>query len=126
MRKHLAIFSLTHTEQVLNGTKVIELRASQKRIPPFSVVNIGDLVYIKPTGKEIIGQFKIKKIISFEGIIKEDWKIIESIYNEKLDLKNKEQIKYLTLIFIDQVEKFITPPVKIQKSDQRGWMVLNS
>lgn len=125
MTKHLAIFSQEHVLGLFDGTKTIEVRVSQKRIPPFGVVSIGDLVYIKPTGKEIIGQFKIKKIVSFEGISSEDWKVIESIYNQKLDLKNKQGIKYLTLIFIDQVEKFITPPIKIKKSDQRGWVILN-
>lgn len=134
MTKHLAIISKPVAEAILNGRKTIETRFSLHKIAPFGQVNIGDLVYIKPPGEEIIGQFTVKKVFSYEGLTPEDVDRIikdygdhissgDSVFDEEY-YHNKKNSRYGTLIFIDQSERFITSPVKIKKSDQRGWMVL--
>lgn len=125
MKKHLAIFSKEHTEDLFKGKKEIEVRVSQKRIPPYGAVNVGDLVYIKPSGSDVIGQFIIKKVISFEAPDKKDWGVIEDIYGQKVDKKTKDKAKFVTLIFMDQIEKFITSPIKLKKGDSRAWVVLS-
>lgn len=124
MKKHLAIFDKETIKQIFAGVKKVDGRFSQKKISPFGKVSIGDLVYIKPPGEEIVGQFRVKKVISLEGLDKDDWQLVRS-YIDEHHFKDKHDIKYCTLIFIDRVEQFITSPVKIQKSDQRGWMVLS-
>ena len=105
MVRHLAIFKGGGAENILSGEKTIESRFARRRIPPFGVVSAGDLVYIKPSGGDIIGQFKVRKVIF---------------------LDNGEQTKerYITLIFIGQSTKFITSPIKLKKKDLRGWVVL--
>lgn len=134
MKKHLAIFGKEAVEQILKGKKLVESRFSQKRIAPYNQVSVGDLIYIKPPGEEIKGQFKASKVIYFENLDEGDWKLIKETWGDKISIGTKElddkyfkahfDAKYGTLIFIDQVEQFITPPIKIQKSDQRGWVVL--
>lgn len=134
MRRHLAIFSPEAIEALLAGKKLVETRFSQRRIEPFAKVSIGDVVYIKPPGKEIVGQFKVKKVISFEGMEKEDWQLIKLKFGRQTFLGSKQRdgdffkkhqnAHFGTLIFIDQTEQFITSPVKINKKDLRGWMVL--
>lgn len=123
MKKHLAIFTKEEIKKIFSGKKNIDIRLSQKRISPFGRVNIGDIVYIKPPGEEVVGQFIVKKVISFEGLEIEDWKVLKSGYGVKdaFSLKNP---KFATLIFIDQVEQFITSPIKLEKKDLRGWVVL--
>jgi predicted transcriptional regulator len=135
MKKHLAIFSPEAAKQILEGKKTIELRLSQKKIAPFGEVSIGDLVYIKPAGREIVGQFRVKKVISIEGVEKEDLEEIQSKYGSSVSLGGQSpdrkfftshsSAKYGTVIFVSSVEQFITSPVKISKSDLRGWAVLD-
>lgn len=135
MRKHLAIFDLETIKIIFSGKKTIESRFSQGKIAPFGQINIGDLVYIKAPGKDILGQFKVKKVISFEGLDGVDWDMIKLKYGKGLTLGNKEKdrqffekhlnAKYATIIYIGQVEQFITSPIRIQKKDLRGWVVLD-
>jgi len=134
MSKHLAIMRKPAIEAILNGTKTIESRFSKRKIPPFGVISVGDLVYIKPPGEEIIGQFKAKKIIFYEGLVEKDLEDIFKEYGRHMEVgdkvedvryrQEKKQSFYGTLIFISRSERFITPPVKIKKKDLRGWMVL--
>lgn len=103
MKKHLAIFKGNGGEMILTGQKTIESRFSRAKIAPFGQISSGDLVYIKPSGKEIIGQFKVKKVVFID----------------------KANGKYVTLIFIGESSRFLTAPLKIPKKDLRGWVVLD-
>lgn len=134
MKKHLAIFSKSVITQIFAGHKTIESRFSQKRIPPFGDISVGDLVYIKESGEEIRGQFKVAKVLSFEGLDKKDWQLIQNAYAAELSLGSNEAdaayfkshaaARYGTIIFMDRVEQFITSPIKFTKKDLRGWVVL--
>ncbi len=127
MARHLAIFKGQGAEKILSGEKTVESRFSKRKNPPFGVVATGDLVYIKPSGKDIIGQFKVKKVIFYDGV---DASEIREKYGSKLAvdesywsyLSNKS---YATLMFIGTCSRFITSPVKLKKKDLRGWVVLS-
>ena len=128
--KHLAIFKGEAGENILSGKKTIESRFSRKKTVPFGQVSSGDLVYIKPSGKDIIGQFRVKKVIFFDGFEERDVKEIKLKYEREIVAdenywKSKESSKYLTLIFIGDSNRFITSPIKIPKKDLRGWVVLD-
>jgi predicted transcriptional regulator len=135
MRKHLAILSKTAIKRIFSGQKTIETRFSKHRIPPFGLISKGDLVYMKPPGEDIIGQFHVKKVFSYEGLTPTDVKKIFAEYREQISFGNIEEDKvyekqkqdshYGTLIFVDSSEQFITSPVRIKKSDMRGWMTLD-
>lgn len=126
MRKHLAIFSPRVTGEIFAGIKTIETRFSKNRIAPFGQVSIGDIVYIKPVGQEVKGQFIVQKVISFEGLDRENWDIIKKIYGQdQIYFQKHQDAKFGTLIFIARVEQFLTSPIKFDKKDKRGWVVLN-
>ncbi len=135
MKRHLAIFTPSVADQILNGKKTIETRFSKHKIAPFGVVEVGDLVLVKPVGQEIKGQFWVQKLISFQGLTKKDWELIKIHYGKDLSLGSQElddnffngknESVFGTLIFIGRVEKFLTSPVKIEKKDRRGWIVLD-
>lgn len=134
MSKHLAILSKVGIEAILSGKKTIEARFSQKKIAPYGSVLVGDTVYIKPPGGEIIGEFRVKKVFYYCGLESGDMADLLTRYGKQLSLGNRlEDIKYTqawakakygTLIFISQSDRFITSPVKIKKSDLRGWMTI--
>ncbi|MDO8570594.1 MAG: hypothetical protein Q7R97_03340 [Candidatus Daviesbacteria bacterium] len=129
MRKHLAIMDRATIDKILSGKKIIETRFSLHKIAPFGVVSSGDLVYMKASGGEIIGQFRVKKVFFFEGFDQKDFFDLKKRYEKEINAdenywNNKKDCKFGTLIFISESERFITSPIKIKKSDQRGWMVL--
>lgn len=128
--KHLAIFKGEGAEKILSGKKTIESRFSNRKNPPYGVISAGDLVYIKPSGKDIIGQFRVKKVIFFDGLEVGDVGEIKEKYGKALAVdeeywKGKEKASYGTLIFIGEVDPFLTAPIKIPKKDLRGWVVLS-
>lgn len=130
MKKHLAIFKGGAAEKILSGEKTVESRFSKRRNPPFGVISSGDLVYIKPSGGEIIGQFRVKKVFFFNGLTLSDLNDLRKNYEKHLAVdeaywKGKEISKYVSLIFIGNCTRFITSPVKIPKKDLRGWVVLD-
>lgn len=129
MKKHVAIFNGSAAEDILSGKKTIESRFSVSKIVPFGIVSAGDIVYIKPTGAPIIGQFKVGKVIIYDGLTKVDVLEIKKMYGAKIAAddrywENKADSKYGTLIFISQSNRFLTPPIKFTKKDMRGWVVL--
>lgn len=126
----MAIFKGKAGELILSGQKRVESRFSKVKTVPFGMISSGDLVYIKPSGKEIIGEFRVKKVIFFDGISPEDMAGIQKEYEKDLAADkaywtNKTNSKYGTLIFIGDSSRFITSPVKFPKKDLRGWVVLD-
>lgn len=134
MKKHIAIMDKPTIEAILQGKKTIETRFSKNKIVPFGVVSTGDLVFMKPPGGDVIGQFRVKKVFSFQGLTPEDIEKIFQDYGEKIFigdkegdekyLKNKKDSLFGTLIFISASERLITSPVTLKKRDMRGWVVL--
>ena len=119
----------TTIEAILGGVKTMETRFSLHKIAPFGQIGVGDVVYMKSPGGEIVGQFKVKKVIFFEGLELGDLDKLSDLYKKEISAggvywEKKKDAKFGTLIFISESERFITSPIKIKKSDQRGWMVL--
>lgn len=116
-------------EAILNGKKSIETRFSKAKIAPFGVVSRGDLVYLKPPGEEVMGQFRVRKVFFFEGLDLSDLSDLKQKFGKQINAEekyweDKKDSNFGTLIFIGDSERFITSPVKVKKRDMRGWMVL--
>ena len=135
MKAHLAIFSKEVISQIIHGTKTVESRFSKHRISPFGEVDVGDHIYMKVSGGDVVGRFVAKKVIYFENLEEKDWQVIKTAYGKSISwgdskqldkfFKEKSQSSYGTLIFIDQVEQFIASPIKIEKKDRRGWVLID-
>lgn len=119
MKRHIAIFKNGDEELILSGKKTVEVRFSKNKAVPFGQVSSGDLVYIKPVGKDIIGEFRVKKVLSFDGLDEVDLKEIKDRFGQ-----DATDAKYATVIFISESSRFITSPIKVTKKDNRGWLVL--
>jgi hypothetical protein len=130
MQKHLAIFEAGLALKILSGEKTIEARFSKSKIAPYGVVSMGDLVYIKPVGKDITGQFRVRKVLSWEGLEREDVREIRGRYGSNILApeefwESKGQSSFVTLIFIEAVVPLITSPINLAKKDLHGWVVLD-
>jgi predicted transcriptional regulator len=135
MKKHLAILTRDSIRAVISGDKTVEVRFSKKKIAPFGFVSTGDIVYMKPPGEDLTGQFQVSKVISLEGIDESDLEWIRQEFGPKLSLgsineeknyfKEHSGSKYATIMFIGKVDQFITSPIKIIKKDLRGWLVID-
>lgn len=129
MGKHVAIFKGDAASLILQGKKTLECRFSKSKIPPFCKISSGDLVYIKPSGQDLIGQFRVQKVIFYDGVTEEDLLTIKNRWGKEIAMDDGywEKIKgsyYATLIFISQAQQFLTSPIKFSKKDLRGWVVL--
>lgn len=130
MRKHLAVFAGSASADILQGRKKIDCRLSKIRIPPFGQVSTGDLVFIKPSGKPIVGQFAVEKVVFIDSPNEEEWSWIRKdllsdlAVSEKF-LQDRVDCRYLSLIWIGPVASFLTPPANIAKRDLRPWVVLS-
>ena len=127
--KHLAIFKGDGAEKILTGKKTIESRFSKNKIAPYGVVSAGDLVYMKLSGGAIIGQFRVKKVIFYDGLTPADILDIEirfgqDIMADQTYWSDRSNSTYATIIFIGECNRFLTSPIKIPKKDLRGWVVL--
>lgn len=126
--KHLAIFRGDAIEQIFGGKKRVDARFSQKKVLPFGLVSRGDIVLMKKPGQKILGQFEVDRVLYWDHPTAEEIAMIRKKYGQTLGLSEnfwltKNNINYLSLIFIGTVSPFLVSP-KIEKRDLRGWMIL--
>src|SRR3989344_2119416 len=130
MAKHLAIFTLEATKDIFSGKKKIDGRFSKIKIAPFGKVSAGDVVLMKVSGEEIVGQFKVDRVIYFDRPQKKEAENLIGKYLKELAMPKSfwlqhEQINYLTLIFIKEITKFLVVP-EVPKKDLRPWVLLET
>lgn len=130
VKKHLAIFKGDGANLILEGKKTIESRFSRIKQAPYGAISAGDLVYIKPSGGSIIGQFRVKKVIFYDGLDSGEMEEIKKRFGNELAVDEayweaKLDSKYGSLIFIGSSNRFITSPINLPKKDLRGWVVLD-
>lgn len=128
--KHLAVYKNEIAEAIMDGKVSVDIRLSKLKSVPFGLVSTGDIVLVKIAGKDIIGQFRVKKVITLDGITKED--LIElkrtlgdSIVQLYRNMDSEKDAKYAVAIFIGEISRFITSPFKMPKKRLRKvWEVL--
>lgn len=130
MTRHLAILDRNSVELIFSGKKKIEGRFSKIKIAPFGKVSAGDVVLVKLPGDKIIGQFTVDRVFYFDHPNHSEIEDIKKKYLRSLALGksfwlSRENINYISLMFIGQVTKFLVPP-QIKKRDLRAWVVLDS
>jgi hypothetical protein len=127
--KHLAIFEGSAISDILCGKRAIEGRFSQIRIAPYGKVSAGDIVLMKPPGRQLVGEFVVDRVLYFDHPKKEEIEEMKQKFKKALGLSRdfwwkKDKISYVSLIFIRQASRYLTPPTIVKKRDLRGWVVL--
>ena len=129
MARHLAIFTPDAVLKINSGQKKIDGRFSKIKISPFGKVASGDQILMKISGRKIVGQFVVDRIIYWDHPNDSDIELIRKKYSRDLGISktfwlDREKINYVTLMFIKSVTKFLVPP-EIEKKDLRPWVVLD-
>lgn len=125
--KHIAILRQPFYDMVISGTKTIESRWSMNRCAPFNKIKVGDIIYIKQTGKPVTAKAVAKKV-KFYNLTPEIVEEIRVKYGKFIgtdkfeDWQSTLNKKYYTLIWLDKVEKI--SPIDVPRSNGAGWIIL--
>ncbi|OAI51261.1 hypothetical protein AYO44_05010 [Planctomycetaceae bacterium SCGC AG-212-F19] len=126
---HLAVFVEPFLGYVLDGSKTVESRFSINRCAPFGKVSPGDVVLLKRAGGPVVGIARVRTVWSYE-LDESSWAVIRKRFAKALRAQAPEfwerrrGATYATLMLIDQV--LALEPVKWEKRDRRGWVVVRS
>ena len=127
-RVHLAILQEPYLSLILDGTKTIESRFSQKRIAPFKKAKPGDIILLKRSSGSVEGICKVNRSWFFEmnpGVVK---RLREEFYeqlciDDQAYWKNKiEPSSYGSLLEVSNVVR--VDHFKVTKKDRRPWVII--
>jgi hypothetical protein len=124
---HLGIFNEPYLNSLLNGAKTVESRFSSVRCAPFSCVKAGDIVLVKRCSGPIVALFLAGEVWSYR-LSSQVWRTIKERFGEAIApagpdfWRENESATYATLIAVEQLHQI--EPIAWDKSDRRGWVVL--
>jgi hypothetical protein len=124
---HLAVMVEPFLQFVLSGRKTVESRFSVNRCAPYGQVEDGDVILLKRTGGPIVGLCQVSERWLYQ-LDPGSWDFIREKFAKALCAdssgfwKDRENALFATLMRVRNVRKIA--PVKIEKRDRRGWVVL--
>ena len=124
--EHIAIMKgKEYIKKIINGEKTIESRLSKTKISPYERVRVGDTVFLKESGGNIVAKFIVKKIVFFEDINPIILDKIKENYNEYILApdsywSSKINANYGTLIYIDKPEMITS--IKMKNKNRSGFI----
>ena len=126
---HVAIMDKETINKILNGSKTIESRFSKNKITPYQKVSIGDTIYLKETGKDIIATFLVDRVVYFDNITPDIMKVIREKYGKFINASDdywnlKNDTNYGTLIYIKN--PISIKPIKFNKKGRAGFVSKNN
>ncbi len=125
--KHIAIFRGLLFDMVINGTKTIESRWSNKKVAPFNKVQVGDTIFIKKTSCDVVAKTQVKAV-KFYNLSHEIAENIKKNYGKEIGIdyfenwENYKNKKYCTLIWLADI--IPVKNMKVQNSHGAGWIVV--
>jgi len=131
--EHLAVFEQgTLLDNLLTEKKTVESRFSVNKALPFGKVKVGDRVFLKVSGGEVIGEFRVGKVTSLLELTPQLVHDVLTQHKDELGLSNLEYFyeqkkgsRYGTLIWVKDLVKY-SRPFSINKKGQQSWVILDS
>jgi hypothetical protein len=124
---HLAVFVEPYLRYILEGRKTVESRFSMRRSAPFERVGPGDVLLLKRSGGPVVGLGYIADVWYYR-LDPQSWKEIKTEYAQALCAQDptfwhdRKAASFASLMRLQHVRT--VTPFKYQKSDRRGWVVL--
>ena len=127
-KKHLAILHKRYLDLILSGEKRIESRLTKVKRVPFSCVEKGDLIYFKQSSGPVRAIAKADKIMQYKDLTPSTISSLKTKYNRGICgavdyWQMKKDSRYAVLIWLKDVCEI--DPIKIEKTNQQAWIVLN-
>jgi len=127
MKKHIAIFIGNAIEKILSNEKTMESRFSLNKIIPYGEVAKDDIILLKKSAGDILGQAIVDNVLYYDNLKPESVALLRKEYSSELKVgdlfwQNKAKSKYATIIFLKKAERYIAP-IKYKKKDRRPWII---
>jgi|GEM_PF-3405849 len=116
---------------MFSGEKTIDIKLSDRRIPPYNAINDGDMLYVKESSGPVVGRILIPKVTYH--VITNPMQILDILLTiqDSVGLDNEEHAKrmfervagkrYVTLFELAEPEA-LERPIRIEKYDRRVWV----
>ena len=125
---HLAFVHANVAAKILNGTKVIESRLSVN-CPPAWKVQVGDSIYFKVTGGNVVAQAIVIGVDKLESLRPVDIPTLAELYSPAMGTSPlnpywqlKVRSRYAVMIHLGNVQPCYIPASKVPKGIQSGWV----
>lgn len=131
---HLMIVHQQYIGPILSGHKLVEARLGSDRRAPYNKVQPGDIIYIKPTSKQVAAKAIVHRVDQYEGLEHEDIERLKNLYNDRVlgddaFWNAKADAKVATFITLSKIqllknEQFV--PAELLEPSRNAWRVLSS
>jgi len=124
---HLGVFIEPFLKHILDGSKTIEARFSERRCAPYRRVEKGDVLLLKKAGGPVVGLCEVGHVWSYcvdpESLqdVRHQFAASMCAVNDSF-WSEQHSACYATLLRIERVQPI--PPVSWDKHDRRGWVVI--
>jgi len=127
MRRHIAIFVGPAIEDIFSGKKTVECRFSKSRVLPYGQVAKDDIILLKKSGGDILGQFTVDNVLYYDNLSSKSVEVLKREYDKAIAVdekfwQEKKNNKFGTLIFLKNPKRFVFP-IKFKKKDRRPWLL---
>lgn len=124
---HLVILKKPYIQAILAGTKSIESRFMKVRCAPYEKVSTGDRLFFKESSSKVCATGKAGKVMHLKDLTGPKIMQLKRKYNRRIcgdDLywEQKKDCSSGVLIWLKDVKAI--EPIRINKKDWRGWVVL--
>lgn len=127
MDYHLVILKRPYLEMILRGEKTIESRLTRARTPAFGRVHAGDFLFLKASGGPVCASAKAADVKYYHDLTPERITTIKQEYGHAIGGSDAVWAEMMDrkcgfLVWLADVQRI--EPVRIEKKDWRGWVVL--
>ena len=124
---HLVILKRPYLDLILTGRKTVESRFMRTKAPPFGRVNSGDRLFFKQSSGPVCAVASAGCVRFFDDLTAEKMAELKDRYNHLIRAADEywqamAGSRAGLLVWLRDVKKI--EPVRIDKKDWRGWVVL--
>lgn len=124
---HLGVFVEPFLQFILDGSKTIEARFSERRCAPYRRVESGDVLLLKRPGGPVVGICEVGNVWSYrvdpDSLLELRRQFAVALCARDDAFWNEQRSAcFATLLRLQNVRKL--PPLCWEKHDRRGWVVV--
>lgn len=127
MNHHLVIIKKVYLDSVLQGQKTTECRLSRTRRPPFGAVRVGDTLWLKQSGGQILATAKVGRVEFLHPLTPTRLAALQAGYADSLRVgkgffDSYRRARFATLIWLSRIRR--VEPLPYEKRSRCAWVVL--